>query len=81
MAAMLGFNTSFPFPARKTSLIKALLMCSAVTGILSGIDIISGSEYSFSIFYLLPITIAVFITWKKAGHRLLDHMRGRVGSL
>lgn len=51
----------------KAPFLLAFLLCAVITAGLSAIDIWTGSEYSISIFYLIPITIAVFINGRSLG--------------
>lgn len=52
---------------KKVSLWKATIIVSLVTLGLFFTDYITGSEISFSIFYLIPVTIAVFLYGKGLG--------------
>lgn len=60
-------DTSINFKFSKTNTTKAVFLAAMVTFILGFTDFIIGSELSFSIFYLLPITIAVFLSGRALG--------------
>ncbi len=48
------------FTAKKPPLLIVLLICLGLTVFVGIMDFISGYEISFSIFYIIPVTIAVF---------------------
>jgi diguanylate cyclase (GGDEF)-like protein len=52
---------------RSGRLLPALLLVSSVTVVLGLADFLIGSEISFSIFYLIPVTLAVFVHGKRLG--------------
>ena len=55
------------FSLKSMSLRKAVLIIAIITTALFVIDWLTGSELSFSIFYLIPITLAVLLNGKNLG--------------
>jgi diguanylate cyclase (GGDEF)-like protein len=60
-------ESSFLINLKKVSLLKASIIVSSITVGLFFTDYITGTEISFSIFYLIPVTIAVFLSGKGLG--------------
>jgi len=60
-------ETKVSFHVKKTGLFRAVAITACVTLLLGFTDFITGTELSFSIFYLLPITIAIFLYGRRLG--------------
>lgn len=65
---MLDFDeNTIVFRIKKTSTFSAFVTSFGVALALFSTDILVGSELSFSIFYLLPITLAIFLSGPRLG--------------
>lgn len=60
-------NLEFLVKIPRLRFVPALAICLALVAALGLIDYLSGTEVSFSIFYLLPVTLAVLMSGRRLG--------------
>ncbi len=60
-------DTSITFTIKKTGPVRAALITAVIIFLLGFADLKVGSRISFSIFYLIPVTLAVFLSGRTLG--------------